>query len=178
MTIPTVRKLLNSKLPAKPFKQVVFRVHNPLWSFSPLSTAGAALTGGRFNPKGLDAFYTACDLMTAYSEVVKPTASGLIEPFTLCSYQVDLPRVLDFSQDDEFFKQNWRILQVKKQQSRGQLLARMVVEENLASGILVPSYTMKSGVNLVIYRWDASQVRLYDPDDRLKKIFGDRFTLE
>ena len=35
----------------------LFRAHNPLWSFQPLSGAGAARAGGRFNRIGTPALY-------------------------------------------------------------------------------------------------------------------------
>ncbi|MEJ0016938.1 MAG: RES domain-containing protein [Acetobacteraceae bacterium] len=37
----------------------VYRAHHPRWSFEPQSGAGAARSGGRFNPVGTPALYTA-----------------------------------------------------------------------------------------------------------------------
>jgi len=35
----------------------LYRAHTPRWSFAPLSGAGAAVQGGRFNRKGIEALY-------------------------------------------------------------------------------------------------------------------------
>ena len=40
-------------------RTTVYRAHNPRWSFAPLSGAGAARYGGRFNPTGMEALYTS-----------------------------------------------------------------------------------------------------------------------
>jgi RES domain-containing protein len=44
-----------------------FRVHDPKWSFAPVSGAGAARFGGRANRPGVDALYLSLELETALS---------------------------------------------------------------------------------------------------------------
>jgi RES domain-containing protein len=50
------------------FHGVVFRAHNPRWAFAPTSGEGAARHGGRFNPPGTLALYTALSPKTAWTE--------------------------------------------------------------------------------------------------------------
>ena len=71
-----------------------YRVHDPRWSFKPLSGAGAAIHGGRFNPKGVAALYLSLDLVTAVREGNQGFA-GKIEPCVLCSYEVDCADITD-----------------------------------------------------------------------------------
>lgn len=47
---------------------VVYRAHNPHWSFAPDSGAGAAKHGGRFNCPGVPALYTSSSYELAITE--------------------------------------------------------------------------------------------------------------
>jgi RES domain-containing protein len=49
-------------------EQIFYRALRPAWSFKPLSGAGAARNGGRWNAKGTPALYLAEDPMTALAE--------------------------------------------------------------------------------------------------------------
>lgn len=62
-----------------------FRALRPAWSFAPLSGAGAAHNGGRWNAKGTPALYLAGDPMTALAEYNQDL---LFRPVTLAQYQV------------------------------------------------------------------------------------------
>src|SRR5262249_792496 len=53
------------------FEGLAYRAHDPRWSFRPLSGDGAAVHGGRFNPKGTPALYLALDPMTAIKEAAQ-----------------------------------------------------------------------------------------------------------
>lgn len=46
----------------------LFRAHNPRWSVQPLSGAGAARAGGRFNRPGTPALYTSLEEATSAAE--------------------------------------------------------------------------------------------------------------
>ena len=59
------------------FQGLAYRAHNPRWSFTPLSGEGAAVHGGRFNPRGTPALYLALDPMTA----IKEAAQGFARKF-------------------------------------------------------------------------------------------------
>lgn len=71
-----------------------YRGHDPRWSFSPISGAGAAVIGGRFNRKGEEALYLALDVMTAASECTQGLTQRL-QPLTMCEYEVDCEPIAD-----------------------------------------------------------------------------------
>ena len=50
------------------FRGLVYRAHNPQWSWTPLSGEGARRHGGRFNRRGVSALYTSLSLLTAIRE--------------------------------------------------------------------------------------------------------------
>ena len=73
-----------------------YRAHDPRWSFLPVSGEGAAVHGGRFNPKGIAALYLA---LTAEGAIIEASAtfSERMEPLILCSYTVDCEDILDLT---------------------------------------------------------------------------------
>jgi RES domain-containing protein len=82
------------------FQGLAYRAHDPRWSFNPLSGEGAALNGGRFNPKGTPALYLSLDPMTA----IKKAAQGFAhkyEPCVLCTYEIDCEDVIGLRDEEE-----------------------------------------------------------------------------
>jgi hypothetical protein len=67
-----------------------------MWAFSPLSGQGAAIHGGRFNPKGMPALYLSLSIDTAVTEAAQGFA-GKLEPLTICLYEVDCDGIIDLS---------------------------------------------------------------------------------
>jgi RES domain-containing protein len=78
-------------------RTTVYRAHNPRWSFAPLSGAGAARYGGRFNPTGMEALYTSRRFETAWLEAQQGFAFKA-QPLTLIAYDVDCDDVADLTQ--------------------------------------------------------------------------------
>ena len=76
------------------FTGCAFRAHDPRWAFKPRSGEGAALKGGRFNPKRVPALYLALTIEGAVLEASQGFAYK-IEPLTLCAYDVDCDDVLE-----------------------------------------------------------------------------------
>jgi RES domain-containing protein len=70
------------------FRGEAFRAHDPNWSWTPLSGAGAALKGRRFNWPGLETLYLSLSFKTAFREVSAGFAHRLT-PYVLWSYDVD-----------------------------------------------------------------------------------------
>ena len=75
-----------------------YRGHDPDWSFTPLSGAGAALTGGRFNRKGEPTLYLSLDVMASFGECTQGFTHRL-QPLTMCEYEVDCEDVVDLRDD-------------------------------------------------------------------------------
>ena len=71
----------------------LYRMNTPRYASTPLSGAGSAKGGGRFNRIGLGALYLSLDELTAVKEY-KQTAPHL-PPGTLCSYTGNLPPLVD-----------------------------------------------------------------------------------
>lgn len=76
----------------------LYRALNPVYARDPFSGIGAALYGGRFNPKGTPALYLALSPATALLEA---NQSGSFQPTTLVAYDADLPNILDCGLDAE-----------------------------------------------------------------------------
>ena len=75
------------------FRGVVYRAHNPQWSWKPLSGEGARRHGGRFNRRGVPTLYTSLSPLTAIREA-QPLGRRM-QPLTLCAYEVDVEPVFD-----------------------------------------------------------------------------------
>ena len=75
------------------FRGLVYRAHNPQWSWTPLSGEGAHRHGGRFNRRGLPALYTSLTPLVAIREA-QPLGRPM-QPLTLCACEVDAEPVFD-----------------------------------------------------------------------------------
>ena len=164
------------------FQGVAYRAHNPAWSFAPLSGAGAAVHGGRFNPKGIPALYLGTTIMTAVREANRGLAFK-IDPCVLCSYEVDCEEVVDLSSEGaraeagvelEELSGAWLALARSSHEPPTWLLSRRLIKAG-AAGLIAPSFAPGAGKedhNLVLWRWSRlrpHKVRVYDPSGRLPK---------
>jgi RES domain-containing protein len=75
---------------------LVYRAHDPKWAFAPDSGQGAAITGGRFNPIGMPALYTARRFETAWLEAQQAFPLKA-QPMTLSAYEVNRENVIDLT---------------------------------------------------------------------------------
>ena len=159
-----------------------FRGHDPRWSFSPLSGAGAAKTGGRFNRKDEPALSMALDVMTAIGECTQGFANRL-SPLTMCEYDVDCEPVADLRSDRMRAKHGvsidemvcaWLVHLRAGTEAPSWLLADRLRGEGFA-GMLAPSFAPSAGSanhNLILWKWGDElpvRVTVYDPDGRLPK---------
>lgn len=134
-----------------------YRAHTPQWASQPLSGAGAALRGGRFNRPGIHALYLSDSSATALAEYQQ--LDTLLPPCTLVTYLVELRRVVDFRAGfapDQWSPlwQEWscewrRMSLVEKIEPPSWVLADEVMQAGFA-GIVFPSLR-GSGVNLVVF---------------------------
>lgn len=161
MNIPTIR-----------IKRRCWRMLAPKWAYRPLSGAGAALHGGRFNAPGIVALYISEDYITAISEYEQELG---IRPGTLCAYDVNVKGVVDLI-DPEVqticdvnaavlacaWKEIWLVQ--KQRPPTWDLAARLIADD--CAGVRVPSVQHKSGVNIVLWHWNDSlerNVSVLDP---------------
>jgi RES domain-containing protein len=161
-------------------RAIVYRAHNPKWSFQPESCAGAAITGGRFNPVGMPALYTSFRFQTAWLEAQQGFPFKA-QPMTLCAYDVDCEDVLDLT--DRQIQQQYGIdaadMSCAWQDifSRGTtppswaLAARLSSE--MVAEIIVPSMAPGCGpddINAVFWTWaniPPHKIRVVDDEARL-----------
>lgn len=165
------------------YRGPTFRAHNPRWSWSPLSGDGAAHYGGRFNAKGLPAFYLATDMATAMREVAHGFPKKLVDPLLIVSYDVDCADIVDLTSERvrrangmtlEQLGCGWLQLQEDRKPVPSQQIAHRLMAGG-AAGLLVRSFaagSTHSNTNLVLWRWSGRlphRVRVHDPDGRLPK---------
>jgi RES domain-containing protein len=150
----------------------------PKWATQPLSGAGAARFGGRFNEPGLETLYLSEDYITAIAEYEQDLG---IRPGTLCAYDVDLQRLVDlcdpqvqadYGVTPEILRCPWKELWlVQKQRPPTWELAMLLISAGCI-GIRVPSVQHFTGVNLVLWQWQNQndcQVIPLDPRGDLPK---------
>lgn len=160
----------------------VYRAHHPRWAYLPASGEGAALHGGRFNPRGVPALYTSRRLETAWLEAQQGFPFKA-QPMTVCAYAVDCRDVLDLTDEAERGRHGVTLAELpcpwEDMASRGLTPPSWTLAERLrgqgSAGIVVPSYAPGAGfldVNAVFWRWSDApphQVRVVDDLGRLPR---------
>lgn len=133
----------------------LYRAFTPRWAAEPLSGAGAALSGGRFNRYDVAALYLSIELETAVAEYQQ--ASPFLPPFTMVTYRASLPPLVDLRLlDDEWdalwldWKEDWRTLLVNGVEPPSWVLGDMTRSAGYA-GIIFPSLIAAQGVNIVLF---------------------------
>ena len=153
-----------------------YRAHHPKWSFKPLSGDGAAVHGGRFNPKGVPALYLALTIETAIKEASYAFAFK-IDPYLLCCYDVNCADVADLRSDAGRAEHGmapadlccpWESDVLERREPASWRAARRLIARGIA-GILVPSFAPGAAAhdqNLVLWDWSERpphQVTVFDP---------------
>lgn len=163
-----------------PLKQShYYRYLTPKWAHLPLSGAGAASAGGRFNRPGLEALYLSAAPETALAEYKQ--GSSLPKPATLAAYEVELVDVVDLSAgyDPDHWPAswadwncNWRwIARVERKTPPSWRLGDDAIRSG-AGGLLFPSTHQAGGTNLVVFSANLTaddQLAVHDPDAMLPK---------
>ncbi len=164
------------------FRGEAFRAHDPNWSWTPLSGAGAALKGRRFNWPGLETLYLSLSFTTVFREVSAGFAHRLT-PYVLCSYDVDCEDIADLRTSDgraafdvalDDLACAWGDALVAGRQPASWGVVRRLLADGHA-GILVPSFAVGATAddqNLVLWRWGPDlphKLMVYDPSGKLPK---------
>ncbi|MFT4926579.1 MAG: RES domain-containing protein [Phenylobacterium sp.] len=155
-----------------------FRMHNPVWAWSPMSCEGAKRAGGRFNPKGSPALYLGLKVNTCLAEVSAGTSTKLLDPQVLCSYSINIDGLLDLRPYHELFSSPWRLLRLQGGEPPGWQLYKAVEKRPEIKGFLVPSYQAEKEDNLVLLHWRHQEVKLHDPDGTMAAVYGDKFNVQ
>jgi len=164
------------------FHGIVYRAHNPKWSHMPESGAGAATTGGRFNPVGVPALYTSLRFQTAWLEAQQGFPYKA-QPMLLCAYDVDCMNILDLTKpairdrakiSEAELACPWKDLQTRKQPVPSWQIMERLTAQGIA-GIIVRSFAAGAGpddVNAVFWTWGAvppHKVTVIDDTGRLPR---------
>lgn len=157
------------------FTGLLYRALNPIWAREPLSGAGAARFGGRFNRVGRSALYTSLAPETALREA---NQVGTLQPTTLIACRADIGPLLDGRDPAaleafgltpaELADLGWRDRMLAGQQVPTQDLAEAAVAQGIC-GLVVPSFARGApadALNLVLWTWEG-RLALVDDDDRL-----------
>ena len=143
----------------------VYRAHHPRWAWAPDSGAGAALHGGRFNPRGMAALYASLRLETAWLEAQQGSAFKA-QPMTICAYRVDCADILDLADPaaraacgiaPADLACAWEDMADRSLKPPSWAIARRLSAEGHA-GIIVPSFAPGATAedrNVVFWRWSA-----------------------
>ena len=156
-----------------------YRYLTPKWAYLPLSGAGAARAGGRFNRPGVDALYLSTEPDTALAEYRQ--GSSLPNPATLAAYKVELADVVDLSAgyDPAQWSDAWTdwdcdwrwIARVEHKVPPSWRLGDEAIRSG-AQGLLFPSTHRAGGTNLVVFSANlgtSDRIAVHDPDDMLPK---------
>lgn len=163
------------------YRGPLFRALNPIYAREPLSGYGAALYGGRFNPKGTPALYTSLSVMTALREANR---AGSLQPTMLVSYDAEIERVFD-SRDNAALEEHgidaaaladptWRDQMRTAGEATTQAFAHQLVEGGF-DALLVRSFAPGAApddLNLVLWRWSnkpPARLILIDDENRLSR---------
>lgn len=164
------------------FRGECFRAHDPAWSWTPLSGAGAALKGRRFNWRGLEALYLSLGLNTAFREVSAGFAHRLT-PLVLVSYDVDCEDIAELVTEEGRAGLNvaladlacaWGEDLIAGREPASWGVVRRLLDEGFA-GALVPSFATGAAADdatLVLWRWGPDlphKVSAYDPTGKLPR---------
>jgi RES domain-containing protein len=163
-------------------QRLLYRAHNPRWSFAPTSGEGAARFGGRFNPIGVAALYMSWRMETAWREGQQGFAFKT-QPLTICTYNVDCDGVADLTdpRTRSALEVNpadlacaWEDLALRGIEPPSWVLARRLMSAETA-GIVVPSFApgaTEDDRNVVFWRWSDAfphLVTVIDDEGRLPK---------
>ena len=156
-----------------------YRYLTPKWAYLPLSGAGAASAGGRFNRPGGEALYLSAEPETALAEYKQ--GSSLPRPATLEAYEIDLTDVVDLSAgyDPDHWAAPWAdwncdwrwIARVEHKVPPSWQLGDEAILSG-AAGLLFPSTHCARGANLVVFNANIAagdRLAVHDPDDMLPK---------
>lgn len=158
---------------------IFHRFHSPEWAHLPLSGAGAALGGGRFNRAGVEALYLSKEPETALAEYRQ--GASIAPPATLVAYRVAVDGVVDFTGGyvpgvwpAEWAEAgcDWKYLaRIERQDPPSWRIGDALIRDGI-KGLLFPSFRHPGGINLVLFSANLGpddRVAPHDPDGKLPR---------
>ncbi|MCI0335473.1 MAG: RES family NAD+ phosphorylase [Planctomycetes bacterium] len=127
---------------------------------------GAAVRGGRWNPRGIKAVYASQSVITAVREAYQELlrfgfSASAVRPRAFCGAEVSLQSVLDLTDKNicraigftvaELVDEDWLAIQQESDESWTQAIGRGAYEAGF-EGLLAPSARDRpGGINLVVF---------------------------
>lgn len=160
-----------------PLSRTFIRVLTPRWAYQPLSGAGAAITGGRFNRIGQAALYLSADVETAWAEYQQTGSTP--RPGLVAGYKVEADAIVDTTDDAhlpplgttrEDLDCDWRwLLRIEKREPPTWALADRLMAAG-CQGLLFRSALRPAGINLVLWKTAyPAAVSVFDPQTDLPR---------
>ena len=155
---------------------ILWRAYVPRWARDPLSGAGAARLGGRWNTVGQPCLYTALELSTAWAEYNQ----GFVQhPATVVQLILERARVADltngsvlaqFGQDSSIHRTEWRADMAAGRTPATHRVAEMMLREGYDAIVYHPSFMSPGGQCCAVWRWNepgGPTLIATDPEGRL-----------
>ena len=164
-------------MPDQTHPLILWRAYVPRWAHDPLSGAGAASFGGRWNAIGHSCLYAACELSTAWAEYNQGFVQhpATVIQLTLTGAKLadltDDKTLADLGQSREIHRTEWRAdLDAGRKPSTHLIAARL--KKNGFDGVIYPSFMSHGGRCIALWHWngkDGPVLSVIDPDKRLPK---------
>ena len=162
---------------AAPADYTLWRAFVPRWAHLPLSGAGAARFGGRWNPVGAATIYAARELSTAWAEYNQ----GFVQhPALIARLELRDARLADLTDEStlsgpgigqEIHRCEWRAMLDAGRTPQTHLLRDRLMAEGF-DGVVYPSFMSPGGTCVALWRWSkegAPRLEATDPDGRLPR---------
>ena len=167
-----------SSCPVSPYRQQCWRALTPKWAHQPLSGAGSAANGGRFNRPGTEALYLSEEPETAIAEyqqgMLRTPRVGMF-----AAYMVDMTNMADLTDPKTLavlgITKNDLACPWKKLRDEAALVPTWDLADHLiadgVAGARIPSFAAPDGVNVVLWGWQSptNKVTVSDPGGDLLK---------
>lgn len=156
---------------------ILWRAYVPQWAHDPLSGAGAARFGGRWNAPGTPCLYAARELSTAWAEYNQ----GFVQhPATIAQLVLTHARLADLTMPEGLAASgapvDIHVCEWRRDLDEGRVPATHRLAARLAKaghdGVIYPSFMSPGGSCVALWRWNAGKgpkLEVIDPEHRLPR---------